>query len=376
MTKIFLTANTDWYLYNFRISLAEFLREKNYEVVFISPKGKFVDKIIERGFRWIEWELNRKSTNPFSELIALKNLAKIFKNEKPDLVHNHTIKSCLYGTLAARIVGIHSVVNSITGRGYVFSEQDKKANFLRGIVKILYRVALNHPNCNLIFENANDQKYFIDEKLISSSEKTVLIKGVGVDENLFAPTEEPKGKPIILLASRMLWEKGVGVLVDATKILKQKYDFITVLAGEPDPSNPGSIPESTLRMWEKEGLVEWWGFQAEINKVYQKSHIVTLPTMYNEGVPTNLLEASSSSRAIVASDMPGCTDFIIEGENGFLVPRNDSKSLAIALEKLLKDPALRNQMGKIGRKMILQNYTKEIVNTKTLNVFKKLLLSK
>lgn len=373
MIKIILTANTDWYLYNFRISLAEFLREKEYEVIFVSPKGKFVEKIIQRGFKWIEWKLNRKSTNPFSELIALRKLAKVFKDEKPNLIHNHTIKSCLYGTLAARIVGVHSVVNSITGRGYVFSGQDKQANFLRSIVKVLYKIALNHKNCNLIFENANDQNYFIEEKLVSSPLKTKLIKGVGVDEKLFFPVEEPKGKTVVLLASRMLWEKGVGVLVDATKILKEKYDFTTVLAGEPDPSNPGSISEEILKKWEKEGLVEWWGFQAEINKVYQKSHIVTLPTMYNEGVPTNLLEASSSSRPIVASDMPGCTDFVIEGKNGFLVPKNDSKSLANALEKLLNNADLRKKMGVTGRKMILENYTKGIVNTKTLEVYKKLL---
>ncbi len=372
MTKIILVANTDWYLYNFRLSLARFLREQGCQVVLVSPPGKFVDDMTREGFSWLAWELGRQSIAPWRELPALLALAKIYRQEHADLVHHHTIKPVLYGSIAARLAGSRSVVNSITGRGYIFLSKDTKASILKHIAHFLYRLALDHPNQATIFENETDLQYFIQQKLIPV-ERTILINGVGVDTDRFTPAPEPPGTPVVLLSSRMLLDKGVETLVEAARQLHPTIPVRVALVGAPDPGNPSSIPEEQLHAWAAEGTVEYWGWQADMNAIYQQAQIVTLPTMYGEGVPTVLLEAAACGRPLVATDMPGCRDVVTNEVNGLLVPPNDPRALADALRKLLADPLLRGRMGAASRQIVLQKFTVQRVNQATLDVYQNLL---
>jgi glycosyltransferase involved in cell wall biosynthesis len=372
MPKILLVANTDWYLYNFRLSLARFLRAQGFSVTLVSPPGKYVEPLKKEGFHYVNWNIGRQSIAPWSELPALLALAKIYRHEQADLVHHHTIKPVLYGSLAARLAGRCSVVNSITGRGYVFLSKDTRASILKGIARFLYRLALSHPNQATIFENETDRQYFIDQNLIPA-QHTFLIAGVGVDTDRFTPAPEPPGTPVILLSSRMLVDKGVGTLVEAARQLHPAFRVRVVLVGEPDPGNPSSIPEEQLHAWAAEGLVEWWGWRSDMNAVYQQAHIVTLPTMYGEGVPTVLLEAAACGRPIVTTDMPGCRDIAIDQVNGLLVPPDNPTALASALGKLLADPDLRGRMGAASRRLVQQKFTVQLVNQATLAVYQDLL---
>ena len=376
MPKIALVANTDWYLYNFRLSLARFLKEQGFELVLISPPGDFARRIVEAGFRWISWPVGRKSTAPWDEWNAMQRLGEIYRQEKPDLLHHHTIKPVLYGSLAARRLKIPCLVNSITGRGYVFLGQDRKARLILPVVRLFYRLALNHPNSCTIFENDTDRQYFIDQKL-ALPEHTRLVQGVGVDPQHFAPAPEPAGVPVILLPTRMLWDKGVGELVEAARILRRQAQNEEnrprlVLVGEPDPGNPASISAETLQGWQTEGVIEWWGWQSDMRKIYQQVHIVTLPS-YGEGVPTVLLEAAACGKPIVATDAPGGRDVVIDGHNGLLVPVRDAQALAQALARLAGDAALRGRMGAAGRQLILEKFTTTQVNTQTLDIYRQLL---
>jgi glycosyltransferase involved in cell wall biosynthesis len=165
----------------------------------------------------------------------------------------------------------------------------------------------------------------------------------------------------------------VGVLVEAARLLKPRLEARFALAGNPDPGNPNSVSESTLRAWNAEGIVEWWGWQDDIRQAYARAHIVTLPTMYGEGVPTSLLEAAACGRPLVATDTPGCRPVVIEGVTGLRVPPGDALALASALERLILDPALRGRMGAAGRELILSKYTTGQVNSATLRVYQKLL---
>jgi glycosyltransferase involved in cell wall biosynthesis len=372
MAKVILVANTDWYLYNFRRSLAHFLREQGFSVTLVSPAGKFVNQLEEDGFRWVEWSLGRQTIAPWRELPALLALVKIYRKEHPDLIHHHTIKPVLYGSLAARLARAPAVVNSVTGRGYVFLSKDSKASLLKWVALPFYRMAFSHPRQAAIFENDEDRQYFIQEKLITA-EHTRLIAGVGVDTDRFVPAPEPQGTPVVLLSSRMLWDKGVGVLIEAARKLRQTTAVRVALVGAPDPGNPASISEEQLQAWVTEGLIEWWGWQSDMNAVYQCSHIVTLPTMYGEGVPTVLLEGAACGRPLVATDMPGCRDIVQDQINGLIIPPDDPAALADALGKLLADPVLRGRMGTASRQLVLQKFTVNCVNRSTLSVYQELL---
>lgn len=372
MPKIFLAANTDWYLYNYRLNLACFLREHGFEVLLVSPAGKYTSEFASRGFPWRRWEVGRQSLAPWRELGALLRLARLYRLEQPDLVHHHTIKPVLYGSLAARLAGKARVVNSITGRGYVFSANETRARMLKGGVRQLYRLALNRPHTAVIFENSADRDYFLAERFIPES-GAFLIAGVGVDPERFRPAPEPEGDPVILFSGRLLWDKGVGLLVEAARLLQSRLRVRVALAGEPDPGNPGSISEKTIRDWVQEGIVEWWGWQTDMNAAYARSHIVAMPTMYAEGVPTVLLEAAACGRPVVASDSPGCRDIARHEVNGLIVPPGDAPALADALEKLASNPALRQRFGSAGRRIVLDGFTTARVNAATLDVYERVL---
>jgi glycosyltransferase involved in cell wall biosynthesis len=372
MTRVLLVANTDWYLYNYRLSLAKTLRDRGFEVGLVSPPGQYTTQFKANGFPWFPWHLGRRTLAPWNEIPAMRKLARIYRQEKPDLVHHHTIKPVIYGSFVSHALGVKSVVNSITGRGYIFSSQDPKAALLRPAARYLYRLAFRHPNLAAIFENEPDRQYFIQQKLLPA-ERAWVIGGVGVDTELFTPSPEPSGQPVVLLASRMLWDKGIDLLVEAVRILRQATPVRVVLVGEPDPGNPASIDQEQLKNWSSEGLVEWWGWQVDMNQVYRQCHIVVLPTRYGEGVPTVLLEAAACGRPIIATDVPGCKDITIDGYNGLLVPPGDPKALANAINKLICDADLRGRMGRAGRQLVLQMFTVSLVNTDTFAVYQAVL---
>lgn len=369
--KILFVANTDWYLYNFRRSLAQFLFRQGWEIVMVSPSGPYVDILERLGYHWVSWEVGRQSLAPFQELAALNRLKDIYLREKPDLVHHFTVKPVLYGSIAARMARVPGIVNCITGLGYIFLSRDLKARLIRPLAKILYALTLRLPNCQVIFENEGDRGYFVRNRLVQA-EKSHLIAGVGVDVEHFTTASEPAGVPVILFPARMLWDKGVGVLIEAARLLHTRQKVRVVLVGTPDPGNPTSVDEAMLRRWEQEKVIEYWGWQEDMSTVYRQSHIVTLPSMY-EGVPTALLEAAACGKPLVATDIPGCRAIVKDGINGLLVPVHDSRALAEALEKLVIDPELRQKMGLASRQLVLEQFTDTSVNERTQAVYQTLI---
>lgn len=369
MSKFALVSNTDWYLYNFRLSLAKTIQDNGDEVLLISPGGEFAGKIKEQGFQWIEWQVGRQSTAPWLEMKAIRNLTKIYKQLQPDLVHHHTIKPVLYGGIAARRAKLPSVVASITGRGYTFSGEGIRPKIIEQIVRPFYSRVLQSDNIQIIFENESDQDYFLEVGFVSSKQSH-LIESVGVDPQIFSYIPEPQEPVVILMASRMIWDKGVGVLVEAARLLRKKnLEFRLELVGDPDPGNPTSIPIKQLHVWETENILEWLGWQSDMQSVFSRCHIVVLPS-FHEGVPTGLLEAAACGRPIVASDIPGCRTAVIDGKTGLLVAPRQAEPLAAALERLILDADLRGRMGKAGREHVLENFTQQQINQQTLQVYR------
>ena len=372
--KVLLVANSDWYLFNFRLSLAHTLQDQGWEPVLVSPRGPFSKELATSGFRWLPISLARRGILPHTEWQTLRELQTIYREEQPDLVHHHTVKPVIYGTLAARRSGIRAVVNSITGLGYVFLSRRIMARALRQLVRPAYRYVLLEKGTRVIFENQGDRDFFLKRGLIQESQVT-LIEGVGVDLEMYRPSDEAPGIPLVVMPSRMLWDKGVGEFVRASKrIVEEGSSARFALAGAPDPGNPSSIASSRIEKWTRDGDVEWWGFQSDMPSVFAEAHIVVLPS-YFEGTPTVLLEAAASARPVVATDIHGIKDVVTDGETGLLVPVGDVAALQEAMAKLIADASLRRKMGRKAREVAEQRFGQDKINARTIEVYEKALES-
>jgi len=364
--KILLFANTDWYLYNFRFTLAKELRELGNEVILLSSPGDFQDRILEEGFQWISIPFSRQGINPISEFQTIIRVIRIYRQVKPDIVHHFTVKPVIYGSISAHVLRIKGIINSITGLGHIFIDTGFITRILRGLIKILYRLSLR--STQVIFENPEDQDTFIQNRLLQQRQSH-LIFGTGVDTEKFRPSPKKEGIPLVLFASRLLASKGILEFVEAAQQLKQKGSSARfAIAGTPDPGNPASIAPEQIEAWEQSGLVEIWGWQEDMPTVLAKADIFCLPS-YREGVPSALLEACASGLPIVATNAPGCRDVVTNGVNGLLVPIADSSALADSLETLISNPVLRHEMGAAGREIAVQRFGIGKTNAETIKVY-------
>jgi glycosyltransferase involved in cell wall biosynthesis len=370
MLRILLFANTDWYLYNFRLSLAKDLRDQGHEVILLSPPGNFQKLLEENGFQLISFSFSRQGINPLYEIWTLWQLIRIYHRIQPDIVHHFTIKPVIYGSLAAHFLYIRGIINSITGLGHLFIDPGLITRLLRIVAKWLYRISLR--DTQVIFENPEDRDIFIKNRLLKA-EHSHLIMGTGVDVEKFRPANKNNAFPVVLFSSRMLATKGVLEYMEAVRILKQNgFKARFALAGTTDPGNPASVTDGQIESWNQSGLVEWWGWREDMPNTLAQTDIFCLPS-YREGVPNALIEACACGLPIVTTDVPGCRDVVTHGVNGLLVPAKNAFALADALEKLITSPELRRTMGTAGRETAINKFSITKVNAETLGVYKMLL---
>lgn len=371
--KLLFFVTEDWYFCTHRLPLAIAAKEAGFDVTVLTRVNKHSGIIEDAGLRLIPSSLLRRGQNPVYEASFIRQLTSIYRKEKPDIVHHVAMKPVLYGSLAARLAGCKHVVNAMAGMGFVFTSDQLKARLLRPLVSGSYRLLLNHPGSRLILQNSDDVALFTRSGLIDP-QKIALIRGAGVDTRQYTPTKEASGRPIVVMASRLLWDKGVGEFVNAAKSLKQQgVDALFVLVGEGDRDNPSAVPDSQLQEWHQLGVIEWWGRREDMPQIFAQAHVVVLPTTYGEGVPKVLLEAASCERPIVTTDWPGCREIVQHGENGLLVPPKNALALADAIKTLLQHPEMRQRMGAAGRKIVEQEFSQELVIDQTLNLYREML---
>ncbi|MEY3787270.1 MAG: hypothetical protein RIQ94_224 [Pseudomonadota bacterium] len=373
--KILFFANTDWYLFNFRLALAKHLREQQVEVVMVSPFGPYGKKLEEEGFRWIAVQMDRRSLNPLTETKLIWRLICIYNVEKPDIAHHFTIKCVVYGGLAASYVGIRGVVSSVVGLGHIYTGNNLKVRVLRPIVNQLLRFVMNGVHRRLVLQNPDDCQIFLSAGLIDE-DHLHLIKGSGVDTQRFQPdlkkSSIPQPNLNVVFAARLLWDKGLAELIEAIKLLNSQGIIATYLiAGETDRGNPASVPNEILTEWRNIPNVILLGHVAEMTEILVDAILMVLPS-FREGLPRSLIEAAAAGLPIVTTDVPGCREVVDHGVTGFLVPVRDSVALAEALAKLLKDPILAYNMGLAGRAKVLAEFDERIVFEKTLTVYREL----
>lgn len=329
----------------------------------------------KEGFRVIPWDISRGSTNIFYEIRSLIQVIIAYRRVRADLVHHIGLKPVLYGGLASRFCARTPSINVMAGLGHVFASTSLKMRLLRRLVVLMLRGALGCNAARAVFENPDIRDRLVKGRVVPLR-RTVVIRGVGVNLREFSPKIEPEGLPIVLLPSRMLWEKGIGDFVESAEALRvQRIPGRFVLVGGPDPANPTSIPEAQLLAWSRSGTVEWWGHRNDMASVFAQSQIVCLPS-YAEGAPTVLIEGAACGRPLVATDVPGCREVVRRGENGLLVPPRNPRALAEAIATLLKDPVLRSRMGARGREIAVQEFSEERVVRETLALYCELLGAK
>ncbi len=372
VVKIVFLVAEDWYFWSHRLPLARACRKEGFEVVVAARVGEHAARIEKEGFKLLPLVLKRNGMGFVRDSAAIGQLIALYLAEKPDIVHHVALKPVLYGSIAARLTGVRAVVNALPGMGYFFISQKKHIAVLRPVVRRLLRLLLNAPRSMLLLQNEDDKKLVLRQGM-APEEKVAVIRGSGIDVDDFHPSPEPPGPPVVLLPSRMLWDKGVGEFVGAATLHRQSGGKATfVLVGDGDAGNPTSIPPRILNKWHNEGAIEWWGRREDMASVFSRSHIVALPS-YREGLPRALLEAMACGRPIVTTDVPGCRDLVKGQANGLLVPVRDPKALAEALALLIMNPTLRKEMGSRAREIAVREFRVERVVSETMDLYHRLL---
>lgn len=358
-----------WFFVSHRLVLAEMAVHKGWDVHVVAKPDDKVGEILAAGCAFHEWEVARGFGGIAQELRSFFKLFNIFRKNKPKIVHLVGMKSILYGGIAARLLGIECVVAAVSGRGEIYAGKSLFKRFIRYLSDRLLIYIFSHPCCSAIFQNNDDSQYFILGNILQHT-KRALIKGSGVDLTLF--NENPKAREgfVCLLASRMLWQKGVADYVCvADKLNAEGCDITFLLAGKYDPESPSFIPLEQLEGWNKRGSVKWLGHAENMSELISGCDIVVLPTVYGEGVPKILLEACASGKPIVASDWPGCREAVDHEINGFLFEPGNLESLASAIRLLSTDRAMCSKMGKAGRLKAVNEFSVEKVVYQTFQVY-------
>lgn len=362
----------DWYFCSHRLPLALSAIQAGYEVAIATRVTHHGDMIKQAGIIVYPWNVSRGSTNLLAEIYTLYALFKIYLKVKPDLIHQVALKPVLYGSFAAKLTGCKKVINALGGMGSVFNNGKKQARWLKASIVAGFKWFLSGQGKILILQNQDDCDLMTQEAGVDAS-NIRLIRGAGVNMQQFDARAEPDATPLVILPARMLWDKGVAEYVEAARMLRSEgIDARFALVGGIDAANPTGISLDQLNQWVAAGVVEWFGMRVDMPEVLRQANLVCLPS-YREGLPKSLLEAASSARAIVTTDVPGCREIVRDGENGLLVPAQDAAALAAALKKLILDSALRQQMGRNGRNMILKEFSEELVVKATLDIYRELM---
>ena len=376
MNKALFLANTDWYLYHFRLSLARHLMSRGYDLVLVCPNGPHFSELQRLGFRCVSLDFPVGRASIFKELVLLLKIMRVYKKEKPSVAHHFTIRCLLYGSIAARLTGNIGVINAITGLGHLFTAPGIKAKIVRKFVCWLFARVLSWNQSYVVFQNSDDMTALLRMKAVRP-DRCHLIFGSGVDCAVYSrntgPGKKKKRSIQVLFASRLLREKGVFEYIEAAELLTNAKEPITfLLAGDIYKQNPSSLqPEDVLAI-EATGVVKVLGHVDDMVSLLRHIDIVVLPS-YREGCPRILIEAAAMGIPIVATDVPGCTAVVEHGVNGFVVPPRNKNALANAIRELSRNERLRAKYGRAGRIIAVERFDSALVLEKTSRIYESLL---
>lgn len=373
---ILFVVNVDWFFISHRMNIAQSAMLNGYKVGIATTLTDKRSELEAAGIEVFPLQMQRNSAGLKGALDLIRQLISVFRTVEPDIVHLVTIKPILLGGVAGRIARVPAMVAAISGLGYVFVSRDLKAILTRFPVAMGYRFALGHKNATIIFQNPDDQA-IISRLTCRARRNSVMIRGSGVDLLRFAELPLPLGRPIVLMAARLLIDKGVREFVEAIRLIRQKGEGRAanarfVIVGDIDPGNDASLTESELDVLKKEQIVEIWGHHSNMENILPQATIVVLPS-YREGLPKVLIEAAACGRAIITTNVPGCRDAIEDGKTGMLVPPRNANAIADCIAELLEKQDLCAAMGRAGRELAVKSFDERIVVQRHMEIYNALL---
>jgi len=370
--KLLIVVNVDWFFLSHRLPIALEAQKKGFDVTIVTADTGKVEEIRSHGLTVETFPFQRSGTNAIKELSGIFQLARLYKKHSPGVIHHVTLKTSIFGSIAARVARVPGVINAISGLGFAFSSGKK--NLLNRIIQGMMKVAFRGERNHFIFQNPDDFNLF-KEAGYGTEDNSMIIKGSGIDLQEYSyetPTEKEKLQ--IVLPGRMLKDKGVMEFIEAAKLMKEqlygKCEWL--LVGDVDEENPSTITKAELAELTDGDYIQWLGFQDGMKEIYQNSDIVVLPS-YREGLPKALIEACAIGRPIVTTDAVGCRECVIEGENGYMVPVGDHEELARKVALLGNDRELRLEFGKKSRKLAENEFSIENVVEKHMEMYEKVL---
>ncbi len=373
--SVAITSNSVERVYRFRAPIVRALVERGVRVYAVAPAGDYARDIEALGAEFVPWRLNRGSVNPYTEMVSLVSLLRIYRRLRPDVAQHFTIKPNVYGALAARLAGVPVVVGGVTGLGYAFAEGGRRRSVLRPVARMLYRLTAALSD-GVTFQTAHDADVLFGASGRFRRSALVIPGGSGI--NLAAYSQEAVSgearremraalgispdAPVVAMASRLLYDKGIVEYVEAARAVRaRRPDAVFVLAGARDPDNRESVTEEDLAVWGWSEDVLLPGHVSDVACLLSISDVVVLPTYYPEGVPRSLIEAAAMGRAIVATDIAGAAQVVEDGVNGTLVPPRDANALAAAIEALLDNVEQRSEYGAAGRRKAEREFDERVV---------------
>ena len=370
ITLIGTTASS---FYGFRADLIRTLLRKGYQVYAFTSEYTAEDlkKIEKLGATPITYTLNRGGLNPLADMVATYRLSKKIKEINPDLVFSYFSKPVIFGTLAAKLAKAPRVIGMLEGLGYTFTEQpeglSKKTKLIKKIQVFLYKIALPQLD-QLIFLNPDDPKDLIERYAINVKNIEVL-GGIGLNLEHYKYSTNFIPDISFIFIARLLAEKGIHDYIKAAKIVKEKYPSVkfTVL-GAIDKEALGSLKEEELESLVKTNIIEYPGHVSNVSEWIENSSVFVLPSYYREGVPRSTQEAMAIGRAVITTDVPGCRETVIDGVNGFLVPKWNPEALAEKMIYFIENPAQTQVMGAESYKIAVEKFDADKVNQRLVNM--------
>ena len=371
--RLFIVVNQDFFFLSHRLPVATAALEAGYDVTIVSEDTGVSHKIREAGLKTINLPINKAGTNMKDEVKTLFFLYKLFRREKPDIVHLVGLKTMLWGSIACRLAGVKAMVSAVCGLGVLFDEKHAQSFMTQAILKVM-RITHHKKRLRVIFQNNDDKGIFQDAKIVNDSQ-CAFTNGSGINLQNYDYTPEPTEGPIkIIFTARMVEDKGTLVLIEAAKKLEPEYKgkIQFLLCGGLD-TNPNGITKEMLESRCDGEYIQWLGHRKDVLELLKQSHIMAFPSWYREGLPKSVIEAEAIGRPIVTTDSVGCRDTVIDGKNGFLIPIKDSNALADALKKLIDSKELRETMGKNAREFAVNKFDIKDVTDVHLDVYKTIL---
>ncbi len=368
---IAIVANTAFNLYNFRLGLLKMLIEEGHHVFAIAPADGYEQLLLKEGIQFIPLQhLSRKGTNPFEDIQLINELRKLYKTHQLDVVLQYTIKPNIYGALATWFTKTKAIC-TVTGLGYTFLNKSLASS----VARYLYRLAFTSAH-KILFQNEDDLKVFVENGLVKKS-KTLIVPGSGIDIKQFNPDfcKEDKSNQItrFLMIGRLLKDKGVYEYINAAKIILSRYNSVEFhLLGDIDDENPAAIKQEELQQWIKAGIIHYHPHALDIRLHICLADCIVLPS-YREGLPRVILEGMAMGKPCITSDVPGCRDAVVDGQQGFLCKSKDSEALVSACTRFLEaDEIYINKLCVSARKRVEEKFSKETINAIYSQLLKKL----